>query len=492
MDMKKSNFFKTVILSLIFSAAASSVCATESVENLLTGYLGNDLTLKNLSYAMSKTMLEKKVSDIDKGFSFKLSTGTITFSTTGNGSVKFTPSASFSLPQASNLGISVSSTILFDSLESTDVFSGTSLKVSADIISSTAKTRQVSLLKSQRTVLEAQRNLQNGFVKAEKDFYTDLKTLYNLWSQVVSAEKSLYDSKLDFEKIKAQGYAVKSTKYRTAQMEVLDNERNVEKKRRELDREVTAFAAKCGIEYSGSAEDFLPATIPGVEAVDVNSFSPDSYTKVESAKWTQYINDLARSAESAVTLTGNAGFTFNNSQTSSNTVDVGTDFTWNSTGLKVSTGAALPVGGESFNLVFTLGLSFDPNAFRTAKINSEIKAVEAEQESVAIQSALAEYKTQLVSRNSSLEDIKWEAETVKKSYEMYESLEADMKSYYLQGIVTESEYKSAQVNKESYRLKLLINSLDLIIYNDETTLLFCRDEELTSERKKITEESDGK
>ena len=61
---------------------------------------------------------------------------------------------------------------------------------------------------------------------------------------------------------------------------------------------------------------------------------------------------------------------------------------------------------------------------------------------------------------------------------MYTSLAKDTALYFERGIISESEYKSAQVNKENYRIQILINNLDLIIYNDETRLLFTRDEEL--------------
>ena len=36
----------------------------------------------------------------------------------------------------------------------------------------------------------------------------------------------------------------------------------------------------------------------------------------------------------------------------------------------------------------------------------------------------------------------------------------------------------AFANREQYRLQLLINDIDLIIYNNTTKLLFCRDEEI--------------
>lgn len=61
---------------------------------------------------------------------------------------------------------------------------------------------------------------------------------------------------------------------------------------------------------------------------------------------------------------------------------------------------------------------------------------------------------------------------------MYVQLEKDMTSYFKDGIITESEYLTAFANKELYRIRLLINDIDLIIYNNTTKLLFCRDDEI--------------
>lgn len=61
---------------------------------------------------------------------------------------------------------------------------------------------------------------------------------------------------------------------------------------------------------------------------------------------------------------------------------------------------------------------------------------------------------------------------------MYKNLAADMEKLFSQGLVRESEYLNAEANKELYGFKILINDIDLIIYNNSTKLLFCRDAEL--------------
>ena len=47
-----------------------------------------------------------------------------------------------------------------------------------------------------------------------------------------------------------------------------------------------------------------------------------------------------------------------------------------------------------------------------------------------------------------------------------------MKQYYQQGIIKESEYRSAEVNVKNYKVKLASNEIDYIIYNNELQTLF--------------------
>ena len=479
--MKRIKAIFGMAFALIFGSVHLS--AAEKLESLLPGYLANSTELQQLANQMQKVMIENEMNEISNGFSFKLSTGTITFTTGDSWNIKFTPTASFSIPDAKNLGISVSSTILFDSSDSTDTFTNSSLKVSVDIISNNTKNREINALKSQRKVLEAQRKVQNGFVSVEKEFYEKVKSLYEMASKILTLEKSLYDNQLKLETLKSQGYTTSSTKYKTAQMNVMNDQYDVDSQMKSMEREVKIFCAKCGVEYKyDSPLSFLPTEIPDVEAVKITSYSPEKYTKIESLTWTHYINELERETDSSISLSANAGFTFNNERTSSHSIDLGSNFTWNDTGLVLNVGTNIPVGTDSFSPFFTLGVSFDPTAFKTAKLNKELDSLESSQEEIDIENAKSDFGTVAITQNTSLENIMWEKSTCKESYEMYSSLEADMAKYYRQGYISKTEYNNASVNKETSRIKVLINKLNLIIYNNETTLLFVRDEELREDK----------
>ena len=485
MKLSKAVRLKASCIMFLASIAIRSGYAHCSVSELLSGYLNRDLSLKNLSAEAQKQILEYDAAKISNGLSFKIETGTITVNTGTNSGATLSPSASLTVPQANNLSLSVSSSVRIDDDESNDACTNTSLSAGIDLYSGSLKQRNVTLLKAERSVLEAKRKLQDGYLSAEKEFYSSLKSLYNTACEISSAEKNLYDDTLDFEQVKALGYEITSPKYRSANMKVVSDWRTVENKRRELERETKIFASKCGMEYTGKdALAFLPAEIPDVQPVDVLTFKENDYSGIESALWTQRINTLSRAAGTDITLSANAGYTFKNTSTRNNsdTVDAGTTLKVYDSGFAVNSGVSIPVDSTDHDPTFRLGISFTPNPFRLAHISDEQKKLVIEQENISIQSARNKYSTAVISQQTALEELLWTRKNNEYMYSLYSDQEKDLAAYYKEGIITQSEYMSAKVNKDNYRIKRLINAIDIILYNEETELLFCRDAELKYER----------
>ena len=227
----------------------------------------------------------------------------------------------------------------------------------------------------------------------------------------------------------------------------------------------------------------MPKTIQYVEPVDILAFEKNQYASIEKAVWTYEYNSLERKSVKNVTLSANAGYTLKNSSTASSasrsdmsdTVDAGA--TAGLYGLSLGAGVSFPVENPR-NPVYSLSASVDPAEFRKARITTEKNGYSEEQDLIAIQSAEEDYDTSVVDQQQSLSDIIWSRQTNAETYEMYVRLEKDMAEYLKAGIITESEYLNAFANREQYRLQLLINDIDLIIYNNTTKLLYCRDEEI--------------
>lgn len=470
---------KVFVFSILFFSAGL-LSAKESLQSLLEGYLKNNLELHTLSSEVQKQMLNSRAAEISNGFTVQLTTGEIEFKTGSDSYFTLKPKASVSVPQADSLNFSISSNITFESDRDKN-FTDISLALTADIYSGAMEERRITLLESERSLLTAKRALQDGFISAEKEFYSELKSLYETSSQIISAKKKLYEDKLSFEQVKAQGYSTSSTKYRLSQSEVANDEHRVQVYIHKLEREVRIFASKCGVEYNvPDASDFLPDEIPETEGIDILSFKKSSFKKIESAEWKNFINTLKRKAQKTMTLKASAGYTFDHEIRNEycDTVDASLSYTWNNTALTAKAGVSFPV--DTLSPVYSLGLTFIPHQAVLAGIDRKQDEQDELQEQIAIQSAENDYSTSVTSQQLSLADLLWSKKTNAETYDMYDSLERDMKEYLRRGIVTESEYNSAHVNKENYRIELLKNNIELIIYNSELRLLFTKDDELSA------------
>lgn len=468
-------FFLIPLISFLFFSVLTA-------EPSLEGFLQNDLELKNLALEVKKSVLANKNLSIENGVDITLSTGTANFRFDGDdSSVSFNPSAKISVSQINNLSVSASSKIKLDNGRNNS--SDTSVSVSLDLISGFMMERKIALLKSEREVLIAKRNLQNRALEAEKEYYSKLKSLFSAASEISVAQNNLYDDTVDFDEIKAKGYSSFSAKYRQAELKVLSDNHEVETKIHELEHDCAVFASECGIAFQAGTNpaDFLPKEIPQTEPIDIFSFQKKFYTKIEEAEYKHKLAAMERDSEKKFSLAATAGYTFKNSNTAfsdndseADTIDVG--ISANYKGISFGAGVYLPTDGE--NPTYSASASINPNSFRTAKIKKQTDFMNKEQELIAIQSAENDYDTDIVDKQTELEDIKWAKETNLKTYEMYVNLADDMQRLLKQGIVKDTEYLDAFANKELYRFKLLINDIDIIIYNNETKLLFCRDDEL--------------
>ena len=99
-------------------------------------------------------------------------------------------------------------------------------------------------------------------------------------------------------------------------------------------------------------------------------------------------------------------------------------------------------------------------------------SAEEEIELLAIETARKNLGTTILSSKQTLSDIQWEKESNQQNYEMYAALEKDLAVWFEKGIITESEYLSAKTNMQKYKLSLVINDIEMILYNDDITVLF--------------------
>lgn len=468
--MRKKSFVFFIEILLLFNAFAFE---KKSVQELLLPYIESDVELNNLAISVEKSKLSNLSVKIDNGINLELSTGNVILRFGGdNSKFQITPSAKISLPQAQNLGIAANSQIAVQNGQ-TD-FSNTSISLNAEVIGESKMRRNITVLKSERQLVESERALKKRTAAVEKEFYTELKELLSKISSILSKEDSLYTDKINFEKIKAQGYSSSSSTYRLAQMKVYSDTHDIQTMKHSLIHSFIVFYKKCGFDIEISDDqDFLeliPTDIPLPNALNAEDYDKNLYIQIESAVWNNKINSMEREVSKFFTLSANGGYTFNNTSTDSNTVDAGVSSKIG--GATVGAGVSIPVSGDSKNPAVSLSATVVPNNFRKEKITKQINIFSEQQELLAIETANQNYETSIVDSKETLSDINWQKQTLSESYDMYCDLEKDMALYFKNGIISESEYLSAKSNMELYKIKLLICDIDLIIYNSDVQNMF--------------------
>ena len=466
---------KKILAALAGLLSFSILGAVELVptDHLLASYLEQDADLKNQTLELQKAKLNQQGTLIDKGISIKLQTGDMTFSFGNNTSFSVKPGASVTIPQANNLGLNLNSQLsVADGKTSFDSASAT---VSVDLISSNKANRDINLLQQERKVLEAERSLTTKALDKEKSFYKSLSSLMSSVTSVLSKKSTVFDDNVSFEKIKLQGYAPDSASYVKAELKLFTSERDYQAAVHSLINDYKAFYISCGqeIEIPQDADftQLIPTDIVLVEPVDITSFDKSKYKDIESNEWSQTINQMNRDASTKLTLTANGGYSYRNSNgKSSNSVNAGVSGSYQGIGLNAS--VSVPVADEKSSPSLTVGLSWSPNTAKKNKISDQLEEIAIEQEQMKLDSAYSSYETTVQERQLKLADIMWTIQTNQTNLDMYEKVEANMKSYYDRGLISEKDYSSACNSTVQAKVKQISGYIDLIIYNNEVSALF--------------------
>ncbi|MGN0738846.1 MAG: hypothetical protein ACI4LX_01580 [Treponema sp.] len=441
-------------------------------EDLLCGYLEHDLELQKLTLGVAKSELSLEQTKINQGFDISISTGTMTFytgSSEAGSTITVKPSLTAKIPAAKNISATVSTDYQYKTSTKTNELKDTKFSVSFDALSQTEALSKITLMKSERELVEAKRKLQTAALSAEKKFYTELEDILVSINNIFTYFQEVYTDRLNLEKLKAQGYSSSSSTYRIAEMKVLTGEHDIDTAIHNLKLDFIVFYQHCGINVEFENErnflSFIPENIPVVESLNFTDFEKDKYSEIESANWTYKINELTRKADKYFSLGFNAGYTMKNSTTKTDTVDAGVSTTIAGVGLNC--GISVPVGLNDFTPAFTVSASLSPNAFRTKNITMQQYELTASQELLDIAAAEQNYETAVIAYNQSASNLKWEKESVAENFSLYQKTEADLEKYFKMGIVTESEYLTARNNRQLYEVKIIINRLEYILYNND-------------------------
>lgn len=489
-------FRVSAVILLILGASPRA----ESAGTLLSGYLENDLQLRKFVVTAESKSLSLSSARISNGVAVKLSTGNVQIRTTAAGRrrISVSPQAELSVPQAA-LTAKASVPVTISDGESS--VSDGSLSATVGIVTDAREKRRVTILEAERALLEAERNVRDRAVSAEREFYTSLKALYQAAASAVDAGEDLLDDEASLRVLVAKGYSRTSAPYRQAALKVETDRRGVQEKQRIFLRKAELFARKCGTALPGEADAglgggdseaafraavaFLPDSVPREEPEDVLSRDGSRYTASEKARWERFINALKRGADGGMTLSATGEYKLNDSFCSSadgsGSDSAGGKLTFAWRGISASAGAYFPTGtrlagggdvASGLDPYLQFSLAFSPNEWRLASIQRRQDALSASLDEIAVSSAEDEYESKVAEMVTEFRDIQWAARAYAEELETYSRLEEDMARWLRQGSVTEADWRSARNGRDKARLNVLVNALDLLIFNGSVRLMF--------------------
>ncbi len=447
-----------------------------TLSSMLKGWLENDRDLKSAALSLQKAELSKQKTDLSNGFDLTLSTGTMRMTFTENKeSFSMEPSVKASLPAFRNFSLSAGSDLSFGTESQLE---NVALKAEIDILDTGKAAREYTKKTATRNVSEAERNLTEKAVTSEKSFYNTIKTLCKSGETIISSENSLYSEKITFAKTKAQGFSESSSTYRLQEMKVRDLEHSIEVAERSLKHDFENFVLKCGIGTDLSFFEFLSvlrSDLPKAEPLVFGDFPKSSYKKIEKALWNLEINELNRSSKKSYSLKGNAGYTFNNSTTkdgngkNSDSVDAGISSTL--PGMNVNAGVSIPVN-PSAGPSITAGVTFSPNKIKLNNLEKNERLLDSKADNLSVETAMNDYDLDAADKAKARDDLIWEKSVVAENITRCRETEKNMKYYFDNGIITETEYLSAKTNLQKYLIEETLNELETIIFNCEIRNLF--------------------
>lgn len=465
-----------------------------SLQELLAAYLAHHREIHSLMIQLEQQKLSNQSTKINQGLQINLSTGTFSI---GSSLIKTEPSLTISMPQWQNSYLDLTVPLQFNSWDSTANTSssggatnankqglqGATVTIGTEILGSSGKSAKLNLLKAERTLLEAQRRIQSQALTVEKEFYATIQELYSSYSSMLSAQDNVYTKELDLKTLQVQGYGTNSTRYRTAQLEVLSAQKNVDRHQRNLQRDLKLFAQKCGftgdkdfsLDKFSSVTELMVAT--GIlEALPLEP--AENFTSIESAQWSLSTTQMELEADSAVTLEAEAGYTYKNPSVAtgnSQSDTVNAALVMEALGGRLSTGVAIPITGDEKTPTAQVSLSWSPKDMKTQALQRQRNQLNLELAQLEIQDAQENYEETLENTILTWEDLIWNRQVALEERDLYQKLAEDTINLYNRGMTSQTEYQQALTNRTRSQIQCEIADLELMLHFISTKQLFVQE-----------------
>lgn len=466
-----------IIVNLIFAFFAIGVFCSESVdsislESMLSNYIAQDSQIKNLALKYQQTLLSQKKSDVQNGFNVKLSTGQISVRTDV---FNMEPSLELSFPNLNGTRFSAKVPLDFSKKNDKSSLSGVDLGVKTELWGSTKANLELSEKRTERSVLLAKRALENQILNIEIEFYKTLKSIYSNYSSLLSSENSLYEEKIDLELLQTQGYSANSVKYRIAQLEFGDVQRDVEQKKRDLEQSIVEFSSKCGLQNPLQLSLLANVEFAFVDEDFASLYPMQKFDDVEQAEWDLNMLQSQILAEKAFNIYMDANYILNDS--SYNNADtVKTGVSLSGKGAELSAGVKIPISKEEKNVSTQLLLTWNPTDLKTEKIENQNTDLDLQMAVLRCENAKTSYKEMIEDAILTKENLLWQQKMNLEEKVLYQELADDMETWFKRGYATDSENRMSQVKLQNALIQCKINEIDLLLNDLQTKIRFVREE----------------
>jgi hypothetical protein len=472
----------------------SSISADEpqeqlSLQELLAAYVANHREIQTMMIQLHQQQLSHESTMVSQGIKLNLSTGNFSM---GSSQIRGEPSISVSMPKLNGTYVEATFPLQFDlNKDSSSVASsgetasgsglqGTSISIGTEIIGNSGKSNQLSILKANRSLQEAQRKIQEQALAVEKEFYSKIKELYSSYGNLLSSKDSVYTKELDLAVLQAQGYSPTSTRYRTKEMEVLSTQRNVDKQQRKFQREMELFAQKCGLQSNQLSMENLSLPVELLASTGILEQLPlegvERYTAMESAQWNLTTTQLEMEANSPVTLSAEAGYTYKNQNLGATQADtVQAALVLQGFGGRLSSGVSVPLEGEEKTPSAQISLSWSPNDMKTQSLQKSQRELSLQLAQIKILDAEEKYLQAAEDALLTWEDLLWNRQVAFEELQLYQQLAQDTTNLYNRGMTTETEFNQATTNRDKAQIQCQIVDLELLLHYIGTRQLFVQE-----------------
>ncbi len=471
---------KKIFIALIAMLSVPLFAQNLDYPQLLSKRLKQDSLYTQIKNAWQIEANNYKSSKINSYLNINLSTGSISYLINSDKKKSFfsiSPIATISSPYLNNLGLQISAPYS-TSGDGSKVDTGFGANFFFDIYSQNRNQMKLKLEQAEYSLSLAEKRLKMQEELIEKKLLNEIKSILSQYAVLLSSRMKLSMEKIKYQQTQAQGYNKNSPKFRTAQLSLMQAER--ETKNTEFlfmdnfESFTNSFNTK--IDKKNMDEFFmkLATSIPDKELPKTESLNVENFFSMQNAK-REYENFLKQNKIKLNIFSAQANLKFSmnkkedpNPPLNIDTQNIETGITMNFPGCKLYTGASFtlrPKDNLNPNLLFSFSVNplqiYDHVLMRqNTKLSEESKRIE-------LRELEKKLKREVKQLQVKIEQLTWQEKLYNEELGIYKQNALDHKAWFKSGVISESQKRQAELEYQQAVLRKAQANIDSLIFNIE-------------------------